>query len=62
MPDRVLQELEQVGRWRRVHPVVAGCPRVSGARMGAEAEAGRLASVSRAASSQDPEPGSTDVQ
>lgn len=40
-----------MGRWRRVPPEASELPRVSGAG------AGRLASVSRAASSQDPEPG-----
>lgn len=42
-----VQELEQVGRCLRL-------PRVSGARADVEAEAGRLVSVSRAASSQEP--------
>jgi hypothetical protein len=43
-----VQELEQVGRCLRL-------PRVSGARADAEAEVGGLASVSKAASSQEPE-------
>ena len=50
-----LQELEQMGRWRTVPAEGSELPTVSGARAGAET--GRLASVSRAASSQEPEPG-----
>lgn len=57
---RSLQELEQVGRCRRLSPEGSELPRVSGAGMGegtrAGAGAGRLASVSKAASSQEPEP------
>lgn len=62
-----LQELEQVGRCRRLPIEGSELPRVSGAGAGAEAGAeaeaeaeagaGRLASVSKAASSQEPEPG-----
>lgn len=50
-----LQELEQVGRCRRASAEGSELPRVSGAS--ARLGAGRLASVSRAASSQEPEPG-----
>ena len=50
-----LQELEQMGRCRTEPAEGSELPTVSGA--GAEPEAARLASVSRAASSQEPEPG-----
>lgn len=50
-----LQELEQMGRCRMEPTEGSELPTVSGA--GAEPEGARLASASRAASSQEPEPG-----
>lgn len=52
-----VQELEHVGRCLMVPTEGSRLPRVSGARAEVEAEVDRLASVSKAASSQEPEPG-----
>lgn len=52
---RSLQELEHIGRWRTVPAEDSELPTVSGARAGAGT--GRLVSVNRVASSQEPEPG-----
>lgn len=51
---RSLQELEHIGRWRTVPAEDSELPTVSGARVGAGT--GRLVSVNRVASSQEPEP------